>query len=352
MIQNNYIDRFLFAAMQRAKLKNNYSIETTDRNQIACLRYIIIPLLIILGSHMLFNLVAYDLVTLKMQLSKFITAELTSAIHVLQNKSSAMVKWGAIVLFYLFISITTLTLCLRNMKRSLTPFCFLSFLMLSLFISGIWLAYLVNSFNQQETISMIFKLTFDTLTISRQYTEVELASISAILDLINILSVLTPVFIIVACCCTVIPCRNINIESAQRCAQQMRNLKELLNLGSVMLAIGVLHLHAWLNLSATLSTTDILIAAINDMSLSISIYWGVSFTVLIAAVYIPMSLNIKANAQSALMSKHQDIDKTRKWLEEHDLLFSTAKQLPQILAVFAPLMAGSFGSTLLGISSF
>ncbi len=119
-----------------------------------------------------------------------------------------------------------------------------------------------------------------------------------------------------------------------------------------MLAIGILHLHAWLNLSAILSTTDILIAAINDMSLSISIYWGVSFTVLIAAIYIPMSLNIKANAQSALMSKHQDIDKTRKWLEEHDLLFSTAKQLPQILAVFAPLLAGSFGSTLLGISSF
>ncbi len=339
--------------MPTVKLKKKYSIEATDWQQIACLRHIVIPFLILLGAYILFDLVAYDLITLKTQLSKFITAELSNnPPQVLQNKSSAMIKWGAIVLFYFFISITSLILCFRNIKRSLTRFCLLIFLAVSLFISCLWLAYLIHSLNQLGTISMIFRLTFDTLTISRQYTEVELASISAILDLINILSVLTPVFLIVACSCTVIPYHSKNTVSVQRCIQQIRDLKELINLGSAMLVVGTLHIHIWLNLSATLSTTDILVNAINDMSLSISIFWGTAFTVLIAAVYIPMSLAIKANAESALMTEHHNPDKTRKWLEEHGFLFSATKQLPQILAIFAPLLAGSFGSSILGISSF
>jgi hypothetical protein len=338
--------------MPRVKLKNNYSIEATNREQIACLRHIVIPLLIILGAYILFDLVAYDLITLKMQLTKFITAELSNTPDTLQHKSSAMIKWGAIVLFYFFISITSIILCIRNMKRSLTRFCFPIFLAVSLLVFCIWLGYLIYSLNEQGTISMIFKLTFDTLSVSQQYTEIELSYISGILNLINILSVLTPVLLIVACSCTLTLCHNTNIESAQHCVYKMRDLKELINLGSAMLVVGALHINIWLNLSAALSTTDILIGAINDMSMSISLYWGTAFTVLIAAVYIPMALTIKANAQSALMSEHQDPDKTRKWLKEHDLLFSTAKQLPQILAIFAPLLAGSFGSSILGISSF
>ncbi len=256
--------------MPTVKLKNNYSIEATDWQQIACLRHVAIPFLIILGAYILFDLVAYDLITLKMQLSKFITAELSNTPHVLQNKSSAMIKWGAIILFYFFISITSLILCFRNMKRCLTQFSLLIFLVVSLLVFCIWLAYLIHSLNQQGTISMIFKLTFDTLSVSGQYTEIELGYITGILNLINILSVLTPVFLIVACCCTVIPCRNTNIESAQRCVRQMRDLKELINLGSAMLVVGAMHIHIWLNLSAALSTTDILIDAINDMSLSIN----------------------------------------------------------------------------------
>ena len=75
---------------------------------------------------------------------------------------------------------------------------------------------------------------------------------------------------------------------------------------------------------------------------------GVTYTLTIAALYLPTTNYLSDQAKVTIENgKDEELKQnSSKWLIENKLIFSPATQLPQIIAVIAPMLVGSFGSTL------
>ncbi len=82
-----------------------------------------------------------------------------------------------------------------------------------------------------------------------------------------------------------------------------------------------------------------------DLVLSVSLFWGVTLTCVIVVTYLPAASVLRARAICALERKGGIAD-TGKWLSDNGLEISPAKQLPQIAAMLAPLIAGPISSLL------
>ena len=75
---------------------------------------------------------------------------------------------------------------------------------------------------------------------------------------------------------------------------------------------------------------------------------GTTFSLLIAALYIS-GVSYLSGRTAALLEVHPEVcegEKTEEWLRKQGLSFSPLHQIPQILAVFAPILTGPIGSTL------
>lgn len=81
---------------------------------------------------------------------------------------------------------------------------------------------------------------------------------------------------------------------------------------------------------------------------------GGSYSLIIAAVYLPAQSYLSNQAKLSLLhGSDEELKKEpTKWLIENNMLFSIVASLPQIIAVIAPMLVGSFGSTLSGLAFF
>ena len=193
--------------------------------------------------------------------------------------------------------------------------------------------------------------TFKTLTTSGRFEAGQLGSIQTVIDSINIFATVIPVVGVIASCSTVVPCMAQGKEGADYCANQMRYLKELMNAGSAMLLVGILHMSIWLRWPAAFLGDKKLVEDINNFSLAVSTFWGVAFTLLIAAYYIPAARTLNRRAKAALADVYDDPHELREWLKENNLEMSTASQIREIVTISGPLLAGSLSTSLLGISA-
>ena len=77
-------------------------------------------------------------------------------------------------------------------------------------------------------------------------------------------------------------------------------------------------------------------------------YWGVSYSLIIAALFIPAASYLSNQAKQALLLGDDEELKQdpSTWLLENNMMFSPIASLPQIIAIIAPMLAGSFGTTL------
>jgi hypothetical protein len=69
----------------------------------------------------------------------------------------------------------------------------------------------------------------------------------------------------------------------------MRQLKEIINASSVYLVFGILHMGGWLQWPPALATEQELARVLTELARAITIYWGVSFTLIIVASHVNLS---------------------------------------------------------------
>jgi len=125
-------------------------------------------------------------------------------------------------------------------------------------------------------------------------------------------------------------------------------LKKLITGGSAVMVIGVIHMQLWLNwpLAFLGGAEDII--QLKSITLLICQYWGVSYSLIIAALYVP-SISYLSNQAKLALQQGSDREQRKdpsKWLIENHMMFSPIASLPQILTVIAPMLVGTFGSTL------
>jgi hypothetical protein len=134
---------------------------------------------------------------------------------------------------------------------------------------------------------------------------------------------------------------------------QMRQLKKFIGIVSVMLVAGVLHMIAWLHWPTALIADKSLAAHVVNFSEAIGLYWGATFSLLIATFYIPAAWSISKRAEDIITAYPEQTQgmEMQEWLQKHSMSLSPLQQVPQLLAMLAPLLVGPIGATVSKLSS-
>ena len=133
-------------------------------------------------------------------------------------------------------------------------------------------------------------------------------------------------------------------ESTKRdLSQRVDRLSWILYAGTALLVVSIVRLSAvydWASAAAPppMQKAYALVAG------GVLRMWGVYYTTLLAAVYLPAYLRFRAEADS-LMEVEQVADR-REWLEDVGLSLSIPDILRRFAAIIAPLIAGEIGKTL------
>jgi hypothetical protein len=167
--------------------------------------------------------------------------------------------------------------------------------------------------------------------------------------IINFLAAITPVFLLLTVSAILaLPAIPHIIHNPNDIILRMHKLKDLVNVGSVFLVFGILHMNMWLNWAAGLFGDSKLNNYISGVAWSISTYWGVTFTLVLAVTYLPASayLQIKAREQITRGEITKESKEVEEWLKENGVSFTFSNQVIQFIAIMSPFLATPIGNYL------
>ena len=170
-----------------------------------------------------------------------------------------------------------------------------------------------------------------------------------VVSIVNVQAVVVPVVALLAACSTLAPPVTGGAIDPEYCVLQMRRLKEVLSAASAILVAGILHMGAWLRWPAALVGDTHAHEAILGAALAITLFWGVTFTLMLVATYLPAAVLLARRAQALLQeSPHkQTAPEQDQWLKDHGLFLSLQDHFPQFGLMLAPLLASPLSSLLL-----
>jgi hypothetical protein len=89
--------------------------------------------------------------------------------------------------------------------------------------------------------------------------------------------------------------------------------------------------------------------AVLGAALAITLFWGVTFTLMLVSTYLPAALLLAKRAQALLQENPspQPVLEPEEWLKDHGLFLSLQDHFPQFGLMLAPLLASPLSSLLL-----
>ena len=157
---------------------------------------------------------------------------------------------------------------------------------------------------------------------------------------------LTATLCLACAACAIVWQRHDEEQDENELARRMGLLRHVLYIGAALLAVGVLRVSATLGWGASFIPADTepgkaVLVLVSGIVGSL----GVSFTLLIAAVYLPAALILRARA-TKLASK-QPLEGRQTWLTERGLALSVSQYVPRFVALISPLLVGPVGELLI-----
>jgi hypothetical protein len=169
---------------------------------------------------------------------------------------------------------------------------------------------------------------------------------------INIMAAIVSTLALVTGCCIMADKNKSSKDDLQFLIIQMRQLKKFIGIVSIMLVAGVLHMIAWLHWPTALIKDESIAMHVVNFSEAMGLYWGATFSLLIATFYIPAALSISKRAEDILTEHPEQTQgmEMQEWLQKHSMSLSPLQQMPQLLAMLAPLLVGPIGATVSKLS--
>lgn len=169
-----------------------------------------------------------------------------------------------------------------------------------------------------------------------------------VVSIVNVQAVVVPVVALLAACSTLASPATGNRPDPEFWASQLRRLKEVLTAASAILVGGVLHMGAWLRWPAALIADKDAHEAVLGTALAITLFWGVTFTLMLVSTYLPAALLLANRAQALLQENpsNQSVPEPEQWLKDHGLFLSLQDHFPQFGLMLAPLLASPLSSLL------
>lgn len=311
------------------------------------------PLAVAVLAQLLFELSAYDLVALGEEVAGHLKTMAPPDLVGRLALADDRVLWTLAVFLHLSagLGLTGIAVIVLGRSISLRGLRYFVPIGAVLILGGV--AGFIVAATTKSPISGLFSFTYGSLSAMPGLPAGFLAAARVEVMLLNLLSVVAPVSGLMAACSTAAPPRNGVAPDLNFLGGQVKSLKALVVIGSLYMVTGVLHLGVWLRWPATLVDSEALAIQIHDHAMAMSLYWGGAFSVLIAAFYAPamVVLNRRAGVVIAATMKDSTGGLTpRQFLEDHGLSLNVSKQLPQIIAVLAPLLAGPIGTAVIDLA--
>jgi hypothetical protein len=123
----------------------------------------------------------------------------------------------------------------------------------------------------------------------------------SVVNVHNVQSMIVPVVALLAACSTLAPPISGLSPDPKFYASQMKRLKEVLTAASAILVSGILHMGAWLRWPAALVADRAGQEAVLGTALAITLFWGVTFTLMLVATYLLAALILAKRAEALLL---------------------------------------------------
>ncbi len=222
---------------------------------------------------------------------------------------------------------------------------------LGIVFASIGVAYIWALDETHALYRAVFSFSYDNLKeAGRQRISEELLRYTmVVVSIVNVQAMVVPVVALLAACSTLaLPVSGAQPDPAFY-ALQMGRLKEVLSAASAILVGGVLHMGAWLRWPAALVADPKAHEALLGAALAITLFWGVTFTLMLVCTYLPAALLLAKRAQALLLEStpQPSTPDPGQWLKDHGLFLSLQDHLPQFGLMLAPLLASPLSSLLL-----
>ena len=196
----------------------------------------------------------------------------------------------------------------------------------------------------------VFGFSYDNLRQAgaQRISEHLLRYVMVVVSVVNVQALIVPVVALLAACSTLAPTISGQPPDPKFYASQMKRLKEVLTAASAILVSGILHMGAWLRWPAALVSDKAGQEAVLGTALAITLYWGVTFTLMLVATYLPAALLLARRAEALLLewpSESAELEPDQ-WLKDQGLFLSLQDHFPQFGLILAPLLASPLSSLL------
>jgi hypothetical protein len=189
----------------------------------------------------------------------------------------------------------------------------------------------------------IFSSTFDALGASPLIAEEFHHQVHVVINLINLLAAMTPVFILVAVCSTFSIDDRDGQPDIHFIVKRINYLKQGVALGSIVLLFGIIHMVAWMQWPKALLGESAFTNPYMNFVHANSQYWGLTFTMLLLSLYIAATLALQTRVEDAVESLSDSASK-QKWLNNNQFMVTFQKHALQLGMMLMPTLAGSFDS--------
>lgn len=295
------------------------------------LRFAIPPFLIILVSKILFSQIAFDFPQYTHALARMVAQTPPDPLSTIAlHEAKARLLWLISALLYFFISFGLIAYLWFLIKKYSGKYAFALFMLCSL-LAGAEIFFLLLSDPEFSPIHHIFLFSYDTLSASALFPAHTLNLIHRLLDIINILAIFIPFFIIV-CACSIVKQHD---QFPDKSASQFKDFRELIQSSSALMIAGIIHMQLWLSWPISLSEPLSINTEAKTLIITILQYWGVCYSLTIAALYLPIRLHFENHHPLA------DNDK--------NIHYSISQKILQITSILGPSLVGAIAPELTNI---
>jgi hypothetical protein len=267
---------------------------------------------------------------------------------ILLTEIKARYIWLSTVLLNITVPLYVSAVCLLIILRSHPPRRLWIVALVGLVLCSSGLLVLAVQDENHVLYRAVFGFTYLTLQGSGMIDPGLLQFAKAVVSFINVLAAITPVVAVLAACSILAPPVRHDMLDPDFLAGQMRHLNEVLYAGSALLVVGILHMGAWLRWPASLIPEKLSQEAALGAGLSITMFWGTTFTLMLVVTYLPAAIYLARRADSLI--RHPTfasrITDRPKWLKDNGLRLTLEEHLVQFGVMLAPLVAGPVGSFL------
>ncbi len=257
--------------------------------------------------------------------------------------AAASLSWAATALLYVCIIVAAAVgawriLNTRVQRRARRPF-----VVFTMVATLLGLANLAVADTFDLPLSAIFRVTLEALRMEPSVTGGHAAAAGFVVALINVLSVFVPALLVTTAAASALPpVQGWNERSLARRALQLR---EIVGLSSAFMVAGVLHMGAWTQLAGATLASDADLA-LDVAAVAVTLYWGTTFTLMIASFYVPVAVRLSELAEEIMDEDAIALRDRPDWLVARGLSFHPSRQWPQLVAIAAPLLAGPISAAI------